>query len=109
MDFIKYVFIGALIAFAIFALFSLFVGAGLKAAQKTLINDSVPYDCKTAVKIYEQDERSGEWLSTLVENQTSSGFLEYMDRLKGNHIPHFLIPVEYNFKKKAWEPKVLTT
>lgn len=104
LSFSKYVLIGACIAFVVFAGFSLFVGAGLKAAQKTRINDSVLYDCKTAIKVYEQDDRTGEWFSTLIERQ-SPAFLEYLDRLKGNHIPHFIVPVQYNFKKKAWEPK----
>lgn len=104
LSFSKYVLIGALLAFVIFAGFSMFVGAGLKAAQKTRINDSVPYDCKTAVKVYEQDEQTGEWFSTLIERQ-SPAFLEYLDRLKGHHIPHFIVPVKYNFKKEVWEPK----
>ena len=106
--FFKYVLYGALIAFLLFAAFSIFVGAGLKAAQKTRINASVPFDCKTAVKVYEQDERTGEWFSTLIENQTSPGFLEYIDRLTGLRIPHFVVPVQYNYKTQAWEPKVLT-
>lgn len=103
MEFIKYLLIGALIAFVVFALFSLFVGAGLKAAQKTKINASVPLDCKTAVMVHEQYIPSGEWFPTLVENQTSPGYLEYIDRLKHNGIPYFVIPVVYDFQKNSWE------
>lgn len=103
MEFIKYLLIGALIAFVVFALFSLFVGAGLKAAQKTKINDSVPLDCKTAVMVHEQYIPSGEWFPTLVENQTSPGYLEYIDRLKHSGIPYFVVPVIYDFKKQMWE------
>ncbi len=102
--FFKYVLLGALIAFFFFAAFSVFVGAGLKAAQKTRINSSVPFDCKTAFKIYEQDTTTGEWFSTLTERQ-SPAFLEYLDRLKGLRIPHFVVPVSYNYKTQTWEPK----
>ena len=103
MSFATYVFIGAVLTIAIICALSLFVRAGLKPAKKTRINDSVPHNSKNAVKVYEQDSTTGEWFSTLIENQTSPAFLEYLDRLKGNHIEHFIVPVKYNPASQKWE------
>lgn len=103
MSFATYVFIGAVLTVVIICTLSLFIRAGLKPAKKTRINDSVPLTAKNAVKVYEQDSTTGEWLSTLVEDQTSPAFLEYLDRLKGNHIEHFVIPVKYNPASQKWE------
>ena len=103
MSFATYVFFGAALTVVIICAISLFVYGGLKPAQKTRINESVPINSKSAVKVYEQDLTTGEWFSTLIESQTSPAFLEYLDGLKGNHIEHFIVPVKYSPASQKWE------
>ena len=105
ISFLKYAFLGLILSGVSFSFFSLFVNNGFRPPHKTKINGSVPFDSTSAVKIYEQDPTTYEWLSTLVESNNTPGFLEYLDRLKGNGIEHFVIPVKFNYRTQLWEAK----
>lgn len=100
------IFIYALFGFCLFILaLALVVNLGFRPAKKTLINESVPLNAENAIKIYEQDRVTGEWFSTLVESKDSPAFLEYIDRLSGNHIEHFVVPVVYSAENQQWVKK----
>lgn len=105
MTIFSYAFFGFCAFFLAFLVFAFVLNLGFKPPKKTRINESVPLNASGAVKIYEQDPITGEWFSTLVESQESSAFLEYIDRLSGFNLEHFIVPVKYNPKSNQWESR----
>lgn len=105
MTIFSYAFFGFCAFFLAFLIFAFVINLGFRPAKKTRINESVPLNASGAVKIYEQDRVTGEWFSTLVESKDSPAFLEYIDRLYGNHIEHFVVPVVYSAENQQWVKK----